>query len=148
MQRIEGGKRQKQTIRPRRRPRSSNPFRGFGMGLAMEIQGCKKVSQGGRQAISSSIDIITDLQIEFCKTKARANRWHEEVELLKEEMERVKQFFQTCSLEWLGLTSGNPDVSSIDLAEIEARRAYALEQSPQFERMYDHCVKSFSKYHA
>jgi hypothetical protein len=36
----------------------------------------------------------TDLRIEFCKSKARADHWAEEVELLQEEMKRVKMFFE------------------------------------------------------
>ena len=94
---------------------------------------------------STNIDDSTDLRIEFCKTKARADRWREEVELLKEEMERVKRFFKTCSLEWSSLASDHLDVSPIDLVEIEGRQAYALEQSDQFDRMHDHCISTFSK---
>jgi len=39
-------------------------------------------------------DCDTDLRIEFCKSKASADRWREEVELLREEMARTKRFFQ------------------------------------------------------
>jgi hypothetical protein len=63
------------------------------MDLAREILGCKKVSRGDQHRIVSNIDVFTDLRIEFCKTKARADRWCEEVELLREEMGRVKRFF-------------------------------------------------------
>ena len=35
------------------------------------------------------------MRIEWCKARARANRWTEEVDLLKEEMRRTEQF-----LEW------------------------------------------------
>ena len=94
---------------------------------------------------SSNTDDFTDLRIEFCKTKARADHWREEVELLREEMERVKRFFKTRSLEWSSLASGHFDVSPIDEAEIEGRCAYALEQSDQFDRMRDHCISTFSK---
>ncbi|KAG2742314.1 hypothetical protein P692DRAFT_20811856 [Suillus brevipes Sb2] len=33
-------------------------------------------------------------RIEWCKARARAMRWAEEVELLKEEMRRILQFFE------------------------------------------------------
>jgi len=101
-------------------------------------------SKGSVNAISSYIYDFADLRIEFCKTKARADRWREEVELLKEEMERVKRFFKTRSLEWSRLASDNFAASSIDQAEIEGQRAYALEQSAQFDQMHDHCIKIFS----
>lgn len=101
-------------------------------------------SKGSVNAISSYIYDFADLQIEFCKTKARADHWHEEVELLKEEMEWVKQFFKTCSLEWTHLASDNFAISSIDQAEIEGQHVYALEQSAQFDQMHNHCIKIFS----
>jgi hypothetical protein len=116
------------------------------MDLAREILGCKKVSRGDQHRIVSNIDVFTDLRIEFCKTKARADRWCEEVELLREEMGRVKRFFDARSLEWLRLASDNFNVSPVDQAGIEGRRVYALEQSAQFRRMYEHCVDVFSKY--
>jgi hypothetical protein len=87
---------------------------------------------------------LADLRIEFCKTKARADRWRKEVELLKEEMERVKQFFKTHSLEWSRLASDSFTVSSNDRVGIEGQHAYALEQSAQFKRMHNHCIKTFS----
>ncbi|KAF8873430.1 hypothetical protein BD779DRAFT_1613676 [Infundibulicybe gibba] len=40
------------------------------------------------------------LHIEWCKSKARADRWSEEVELLREEMRRVCAFFETHTIEW------------------------------------------------
>lgn len=116
------------------------------MGLATEMQGCKKVSRDDQHATPDNTVIFTDLRIEFCKTKARAGRWREEVELLREEMERVKRFFKTRSSQWLSLAPGNFDVFPVDQATIEGQRAYALEQSAQFERMYAHCVKTFNKY--
>ncbi|KAF8868999.1 hypothetical protein BD779DRAFT_1458588, partial [Infundibulicybe gibba] len=40
------------------------------------------------------------LRIEWCKSKARADRWSEEVELLGEEMRRVCAFFESRAAEW------------------------------------------------
>ncbi|PBK63970.1 hypothetical protein ARMSODRAFT_979579 [Armillaria solidipes] len=44
------------------------------------------------------------LRIEWCKTRARAHRWHEEVILLEEEMKRVKVFFAWEGRTWLAHT--------------------------------------------
>jgi hypothetical protein len=44
-------------------------------------------SKGSVNVILSYMYDFADLRIEFCKTKARANCWREEVELLKEAME-------------------------------------------------------------
>jgi hypothetical protein len=50
----------------------------------------------------------TDLHIEFCKSKASADRWHEEVELLREEMAWTKHFFKFRLSEWSALVSSQP----------------------------------------
>jgi hypothetical protein len=59
---------------------------------------CKRVSDG--LFIQSIITTIsTDLRIEFCKSKASADCWCEEVELLREEMAQTKWFFKFHSSE-------------------------------------------------
>jgi hypothetical protein len=40
------------------------------------------------------------MRIEWCKARARAKRWEEEVELLTEEMRRVLRFFEWEALRW------------------------------------------------
>ena len=82
----------------------------------------------------------TDLRIEFCKSKARADRWHEEVELLREEMDRTRRFFETRSSEWSALAYSHPHDSPGDNAEAEGRRAYALGQAAQFQSMHECCT--------
>jgi hypothetical protein len=42
---------------------------------------------------SRFISLLAGVRIEWCKARARALRWAEEVELLQEEMCRVLQFF-------------------------------------------------------
>lgn len=79
----------------------------------------------------------TDLRIEFCKSKASTDRWREEVELLREEMARTKRFFKFRSSEWSALASSQPCGTPGDKAEVEGRRAYALEQAAQFNCMHD-----------
>ncbi|KAG5635184.1 hypothetical protein H0H81_012123 [Sphagnurus paluster] len=41
-----------------------------------------------------------DLRIQWCKSKARADRWREEVLLLLEEMNRVRRFFKHMAATW------------------------------------------------
>ncbi|KAF8155970.1 hypothetical protein B0H34DRAFT_783611 [Crassisporium funariophilum] len=77
-----------------------------------------------------------DLRMEWCKGKARADRWQEEVRLLLEEMERVDRFFNYKAAEWgrHGLavcSSGTYD----DRATAEGRRAYAAEQAAMYSAM-------------
>jgi hypothetical protein len=81
-----------------------------------------------------------DLRIEFCKSKAGADRWHEEVKLLRKEMDRAMRFFKARSSEWSDLVNSHPHNSPHDKAESEGRCAYALEQALQFECMHDRCA--------
>lgn len=82
----------------------------------------------------------TDLRIEFCKSKALADRWQEEVELLREEMNRAKRFFMVRSSDWSALVNSHPHDSPGNKALVEGRRAFAFEQAAQFRRMHDCCV--------
>ncbi|KAG1784907.1 uncharacterized protein HD556DRAFT_1451293 [Suillus plorans] len=53
------------------------------------------------RGVSTAGDVLTDaLQIEWCKARARANRWTEEVELLLEEMRRVRVFLSWHATWW------------------------------------------------
>jgi len=66
-----------------------------------------------------------DLRIEWCKSKARADRWSEEVLLLLEEMKRVQRFFLTQASIWDQRVSA-VFPSSEDIAE--GRRPYSHTQ--------------------
>jgi hypothetical protein len=91
-------------------------------------------------------NVCVDLWIEFCKSKARADRWAEEVALLREEMKRVKLFFQAHAHRWMvhadAVGKTNP---IIDLAMAEGLHAYAKEQSAQFYAMRS-CCKHIWRY--
>ncbi|KIK33973.1 hypothetical protein CY34DRAFT_98753 [Suillus luteus UH-Slu-Lm8-n1] len=63
------------------------------------------------------------VRIEWCKSRARALRWSEEVELLKEEMRRVLQFFAWQAAWWE--EQGNRRVGECT-AHIEGLQAYAV----------------------
>jgi hypothetical protein len=79
---------------------------------------CKRVSDGVSMR-SMITTMSTDLHIEFCKSKASADRWHEEVELLREEMARTKQFFKFRSSEWSALASSQPHGTPGDKAKVK-----------------------------
>ena len=85
-------------------------------------------------------NICVDLRIEFCKSKACGDRWAEEVELLQEEMKRVKWFFETQAGRWAAHAGAVGKTNPVtDLAMAEGLRAYANEQSAQFHVMRSRC---------
>ncbi|KAK0490084.1 hypothetical protein EDD18DRAFT_1465849 [Armillaria luteobubalina] len=82
-------------------------------------------------------DMVNTLRIEWCKCRARAERWKEECELVREEMDRVSQFFKWEAQRWtlraeeaIPGTAGGP-------------RAYALRQAALREDMHSHCVQTW-----
>ena len=96
----------------------------------------------------------TALRIEWCKARARAQRWSEEVRLLLEEMRRVLQFLQWKALVW----DGRADFLQRDLdaaghstdkllgsrlllaSRIEGVQAYARRQAHIQREIYNHCM--------
>lgn len=80
--------------------------------------------------------LITDLRIEWCKSRARANRWSEEVQLLQEEMRRVCQFFESREAGWMALIDSE---EWTDGPMIEGHRGYARQQAEQFRAMRARC---------
>lgn len=72
------------------------------------------------------------LRVEWCKARARAERWYEEIVLLNEEMRRSVMYFRWKSRDWEGRrdsTINNDEVSRAGL------RAYALQQADMFFNM-------------
>ncbi|KAG2743102.1 hypothetical protein P692DRAFT_201841926 [Suillus brevipes Sb2] len=92
-----------------------------------------------RTDICSMTDLLwgesEDMRIEWCKARARAMRWAEEVELLKEEMRRILQFFEWHAQCWdeHGLEDALHDV--VDDDEREGRFAYAKRQASLCRRL-------------
>ncbi|KAG5220403.1 CxC2 domain-containing protein [Salix suchowensis] len=74
------------------------------------------------------------LRIEWCKSRARAQRWQEECVLLQEEMRRVIQFHQSTANQWL--TRANE-------AETEGARAYAWRQQAVRETLLTMCRETW-----
>ncbi|KAM6497177.1 hypothetical protein JOM56_007650, partial [Amanita muscaria] len=82
------------------------------------------------------------LRIEWCKARARAHRWQEECLLLKEEMRRVLQFFDSEILRWKGLASADDSYcSTADMQE--GRNAYAHRQANIRIAMHDFCAQKW-----
>ena len=55
------------------------------------------------------IYLFTAMRVEWAKTKARGDRWHEEVLLVTEEMRRVLYFLEWKAQWWLDRGDGRPD---------------------------------------
>ena len=82
----------------------------------------------------------SDLRIEFCKSKACADRWAEEVELLQEEMKQVKRFFLRRAEQWKAQGTAVGGILHVsDPATAEGLHAFANEQAAQYNAMRSHC---------
>lgn len=102
---------------------------------------------------------LSGLRIEWCKGKAQADRWQEEVELLQEERRRILAFFEYRASEWEKKggnlnTEGDawmlPNVP-YDAVAIAGREAYARQQAHQFRLMRNHFLSVWAnvdKYHS
>jgi hypothetical protein len=71
------------------------------------------------------------MRIEWCKARARAMRWEEEVYLLQEETRRILQFFEWEALRWDGRVAASTD----EVADCESRIAYARRQASLRRRL-------------
>jgi hypothetical protein len=87
--------------------------------------------------------VMQGVRIEWCKSRARALRWSEEVELLKEEMRRVLQFFAWQAAWWE--EQGNRRVGECT-AHTEGLQAYAVRQANLRYRLGDHFRILWSPY--
>ncbi|KIL54151.1 hypothetical protein M378DRAFT_53122, partial [Amanita muscaria Koide BX008] len=81
------------------------------------------------------------LRIEWCKARARSQRWQEECLLLEEEMSRVIRFFTWRASWWAKIALGTDSAlfGSGDAALTEGRRAYALRQASIQTALKIHC---------
>jgi hypothetical protein len=84
-------------------------------------------------AFAFSISHWVAVRIEWCKAKARLERWQEEVEILREEQRRVLQFLDYSIAMW----SARADASlpGADRALQSGIAGYALRQVLCFRRM-------------
>ncbi|KAG1778278.1 hypothetical protein EV702DRAFT_1026696 [Suillus placidus] len=102
--------------------------RGMSEGEAGQSEGNRTLSWIWKaQGVSATGEVLADaLRIEWCKARARANRWTEEVQLLLEEMQRVREFLSWHATWWdeqAGRRTGLPD------AESEGIKGYAKRQA-------------------
>lgn len=87
--------------------------------------------------LSSNID-YAELRIEWCKARARAMRWSEEVLLLVEEMRRVVAYHTWHAEWWEQQSVGRQDLTP---TEAEGAVAYAFRQAHIRVAIRDHCLK-------
>ncbi|KAF9549677.1 hypothetical protein CPC08DRAFT_769036 [Agrocybe pediades] len=144
--------REKQRRKEKRQPQSvvAEEFGYDVTGLISE--GHRTVSwiwrqMGGQIDMNTGERLHESMRIEWCKSKARLDRWVEEVALLKEEKRRILAFFEYRAKQWDALasdtTSGDPVPWMLpgvryDPVAISGRHAYAREQADQFRRMHGH----------
>ncbi|KAF7984577.1 hypothetical protein HWV62_13799 [Athelia sp. TMB] len=95
-----------------------------------------KVSRGGAD-VEDTEGVQEALRIEWCKSRARAMRWSEEVLLLREEMRRVIAFLSWHADWWIRQGEGRTD---IDLSpEVrQGLQAYAARQAAIRKSMATH----------
>lgn len=74
--------------------------------------------------------------VEWCKSRARAQRWIEEVRLIDEEMRRVIEFSENMARVWDARREPRDDIDfgeshsyALDLASEDGIRAYASKQA-------------------
>ncbi|KAJ7448481.1 hypothetical protein FB451DRAFT_1567204 [Mycena latifolia] len=81
------------------------------------------------------------LRVEWAKTRARAHRWAEEVDLLEEEMRRTLAFLDWKAAWWKNLSQGRPEVNDRCLREglaayAERQAAIQVDMKARFERTW------------
>ncbi|KAG2358776.1 hypothetical protein BDR07DRAFT_1488989 [Suillus spraguei] len=74
------------------------------------------------------------LRIEWCKSRARAMRWVEEVQLLQEEMRRVAAYLLWHATWWDAQADRR---AGLALAEVEGIRGYAKRQAAVRRDLHD-----------
>ncbi|KAG1844078.1 hypothetical protein DFJ58DRAFT_717693 [Suillus subalutaceus] len=89
-----------------------------GQGANTRARNTLKAVEARIEAAASTYDQThgqPDMQIEWCKARARVMRWAEEVELLKEEMRRILQFLEWDAQRWdeQGLENMLEDAASL-----------------------------------
>ncbi|KAH9911489.1 uncharacterized protein B0H18DRAFT_1168583 [Fomitopsis serialis] len=80
------------------------------------------------------------LRVEWCKSRARAHRWEEEVHLLVEEMRRVLAYHQWMAQRWLGRHDARQD---LPVEVQEGLSAYALRQAEIRTTLRSICARTW-----
>ncbi|KAG1788040.1 uncharacterized protein HD556DRAFT_1434199 [Suillus plorans] len=79
-------------------------------------------------------ELLLALRIEWCKSRARATRWVEEVQLLREEMRRVAAYLLWHAAWWDAQADRR---TGLALAEVEGIRGYAKRQAAVRRDLHD-----------
>ncbi|KAG1865495.1 hypothetical protein DFJ58DRAFT_771317 [Suillus subalutaceus] len=120
--------------------------RGMSDGHTGQSEGNRTLSwiwkaRGVTTGDSEGETVLADaLHVEWCKSRARAYRWMEEVELLQEEMRRVCAFFDWHAAWWKDQASRR---IGLDVAKSEGIGAYAKRQAAIQVMMRDNCLKKW-----
>ncbi|KAF8415032.1 hypothetical protein L210DRAFT_3658007 [Boletus edulis BED1] len=107
-----------------------------------ETEGTRKLSwiwcMGG--AVEGADEgALEDMRIEWCKARARAARWSEDVDLLMDEMERTLAFFQWDAARWEERMSFVPAAAGA----AEGHHAYAHRQATLRKALVENCRRSW-----
>ncbi|KAF8129567.1 hypothetical protein EV363DRAFT_1451098 [Boletus edulis] len=89
---------------------------------------------------------MVSIRVEWCKARARAYRWAEEVELLVEEQRRVLQFLRWEESWWFGKQA---TVATDNPALEEGLKAYALRQAAlrhDLEKRFTHLWRDSQRF--
>jgi hypothetical protein len=89
------------------------------------------------------IDMAAGVRVEWCKARARAMRWSEEVDLLQEEMRRVLQFFDWQATWW---NSQKERRLAEPAEERDGLRAYAARQGSLRRNFHWHFSRLWEPY--
>lgn len=89
------------------------------------------------------LEISSVLRVEWCKARARADRWKEECDLVQEEMRRVLQFFNWQSKHWQARADAVPAAAAADSDSAEGLVAYARRQADLRWSMRELCQRSW-----
>ncbi|KAF6747236.1 hypothetical protein DFP72DRAFT_821976 [Ephemerocybe angulata] len=136
------------------RPLKAGDIRGLSEGLFGDSEGARKISwiwkyRSASVTSSSEEDIESDeqlqdaLRVEFLKSRARANRWGEEVTLLEEEMRRTIEFFKYKAEWWTSRQGSTIGGSSLDY--VEGFSAYALSQRTVYDTLRLECERRWEE---
>ncbi|KAG2139338.1 hypothetical protein DEU56DRAFT_912179 [Suillus clintonianus] len=115
-------------------PLNREDIRGMSDLLWGQTEGRRKLSwiwnmrgtHGDELDNDRSMEDLPDMKIKWCKARARAMQWNEEVELLQEEMQRILQFFNWQATSWCERANQSWPEGP---AEREGKIAYARRQA-------------------
>lgn len=127
--------------------RGGAPLLGSGLQLSMRqaIKKCKNV-----RVLFAFWNCLKDfeiaLRIEWCKARARAQRWQEECTLLRVEMRRFLGALQHDAAEWeqRALSNGIAGLAGM-VGFIAGSRSYAKRQAAIRRAMLEHAKRLFQK---